>query len=263
MDKRFESLIQEIAREEHVSPNAVRSAVTAVMGRLPNSPTRRNYMQAKGLLKQQIQQAQRNLMPQSHTVIHMRVLRISQGGSAEGETGSGVSIVLPHGQQRRKHRVGETIPVVVINHTKNAIIVSEQHHLLMARLFTECAPRGTEMRAFTRITNGATVIAAVSNSSEDRDQTARALSDLLREEVQIVPWSDDRETFLRTVLAPAHFDRVAVEGHNAIVYAENPAEVIGLHGARVNLAARLTGMHIQVRNSRKVSVLAEAVGVVR
>ena len=78
------------------------------------------------------------------------------------------------------------------------------------------------------------------------------VSELKGERVDVVLWSDDPATCVANALSPAHVSRVVVDPETkyaTVIVPDNQLTLaIGKKGQNARLAARLTGMHIDIKN---------------
>ena len=79
------------------------------------------------------------------------------------------------------------------------------------------------------------------------------LSELVTEHVDIVPWSDDPEQFVAAALGPAKVDAVTIERvtrtATVLVPKNQLSLAIGRDGQNARLAAKLTGLRIDIKAS--------------
>jgi len=79
------------------------------------------------------------------------------------------------------------------------------------------------------------------------------LSELVNEHVDIVPWSDDPEAFVAAALGPAKADRVTIDRvtrtATVLVPKNQLSLAIGRDGQNARLAAKLTGLRIDIKAS--------------
>jgi N utilization substance protein A len=87
------------------------------------------------------------------------------------------------------------------------------------------------------------------------------LSELASEHVDIVPWSDDAETFVASSLGPAKADSVSIDRNTRTATVLVPrgqlSLAIGRDGQNARLAARLTGLRIDIKPSESDEAPAE------
>jgi N utilization substance protein A len=79
------------------------------------------------------------------------------------------------------------------------------------------------------------------------------LSELVTEHVDIVPWSDDPEAFVAAALGPAKVEKVAIDRvtrtATVLVPRNQLSLAIGRDGQNARLAAKLTGLRIDIKPS--------------
>ncbi|MGI6229638.1 MAG: transcription termination factor NusA [Tractidigestivibacter sp.] len=96
------------------------------------------------------------------------------------------------------------------------------------------------------------------------------VSELRGERVDVVPWSDDPARCVANALSPARVTRVIIQpsensddphdrGHATVIVPDDQLSLaIGKEGQNARLAARLTGMHIDIKNeSLAASIMSE------
>jgi N utilization substance protein A len=78
------------------------------------------------------------------------------------------------------------------------------------------------------------------------------VSELRGERVDVVAWSDDPARCVASALSPARVSRVIIDDENGyatvIVPDDQLSLAIGKEGQNARLAARLTGLHIDIKN---------------
>ena len=165
-----------------------------------------------------------------------------------------------------------------------SIVVSRTHPDLIRRLFELEVPEVydgvVEIRSIAREA-GVRSKVAVSSLDERLDpvgacvgpkgsRVRAVVSELRGERVDVVLWSDDPAKCVANALSPARVSRVLVDDEDnyatVIVPDDQLSLAIGKEGQNARLAARLTGMHIDIKNeslARKVmSEMPEDVDVV-
>ena len=147
-----------------------------------------------------------------------------------------------------------------------AIIISRTHPDLIKRLFELEVPEVydgvVEVRSVAR-EPGVRSKVAVSSYDERLDpvgacvgpkgsRVRTVVSELRGERVDVVLWSDDPARCVANALSPAKVTRVLVDPENnyatVIVPDDQLSLAIGKEGQNARLAARLTGMHIDIKN---------------
>ena len=151
-------------------------------------------------------------------------------------------------------------------HSRPSIVISRTHPDLIRRLFELEVPEiydgVVEIRSIAR-EPGARSKVAVSSYDERLDpvgacvgpkgsRVRTVVSELRGERVDVVLWSDDPAKCVASALSPAKVSRVLVDAENnyatVIVPDDQLSLAIGKEGQNARLAARLTGMHIDIKN---------------
>ena len=82
------------------------------------------------------------------------------------------------------------------------------------------------------------------------------LSELNGEKIDLVNWYDDTEKYIRSALCPAKILSVKISNENTsalvIVDSSNVSLAIGKNGQNVKLAARLVGLHLDVKTPEQL-----------
>ena len=151
-------------------------------------------------------------------------------------------------------------------HSRPSIVISRTHPKLIERLFELEVPEiydgVVEIRSIAR-EPGARSKVAVSSTDERLDpvgacvgpkgsRVRTVVGELRGERVDVVLWSDDPAKCVASALSPAKVSRVIVDADNnyatVIVPDDQLSLAIGKEGQNARLAARLTGMHIDIKN---------------
>ena len=147
-----------------------------------------------------------------------------------------------------------------------SIIISRTHPDLLRRLFELEVPEVydgvVEVRSVAREAGVRSKVAV--SSYDDRldpvgacvgpkgSRVRTVVSELRGERVDVVLWSDDPARCVANALSPAKVSRVLVDAENnyatVIVPDDQLSLAIGKEGQNARLAARLTGMHIDIKN---------------
>jgi N utilization substance protein A len=136
-------------------------------------------------------------------------------------------------------------------------------HRLMEAEVPEIKAGTVEVRALAREPGLRTKIAVFSNEPGldpvgacvgPKGVRHRAiLSELASEHVDVVPWSDDAETFVAAALGPARVDSVSIDRATRTATVMVPRAqlslAIGRDGQNARLAAKLTGFRIDIKPS--------------
>ena len=147
-----------------------------------------------------------------------------------------------------------------------SIVVSRTHPDLIRRLFELEVPEGydgvVEVRSVAR-EPGVRSKVAVSSNDDHLDpvgacvgpkgsRVRTVVSELRGERVDVVLWSDDPAKCVASALSPARVSRVIIDPEDnyatVIVPDDQLSLAIGKEGQNARLAARLTGMHIDIKN---------------
>ena len=151
-------------------------------------------------------------------------------------------------------------------HSRPSIVISRTHPDLIRRLFELEVPEiydgVVEIRSIAREA-GARSKVAVSSLYDHLDpvgacvgpkgsRVRTVVGELRGERVDVVLWSDDPARCVANALSPAKVSRVLVDEENnyatVIVPDDQLSLAIGKEGQNARLAARLTGMHIDIKN---------------
>ena len=150
--------------------------------------------------------------------------------------------------------------------SRPSIVVSRTHPDLIRRLFElevhEFYDGIVEIRSVAREAGVRSKVAV--SSIDDRldpvgacvgpkgSRVRTVVSELRGERVDVVQWSDDPARCVENALSPARVTSVLVDEENnyatVIVPDEELSNAIGKRGQNARLAARLTGMHIDIKN---------------
>ncbi len=147
-----------------------------------------------------------------------------------------------------------------------SIVVSRTHPDLIRRLFELEVPEVydgvVEVRSVAR-EPGVRSKVAVSSNDDHLDpvgacvgpkgsRVRTVVSELRGERVDVVLWSDDPAKCVASALSPARVSRVIIDPEDnyatVIVPDDQLSLAIGKEGQNARLAARLTGMHIDIKN---------------
>ena len=165
-------------------------------------------------------------------------------------------------------------------HSRPSIVISRTHPDLIRRLFELEVPEiydgVVEIRSIAR-EPGARSKVAVSSYDERLDpvgacvgpkgsRVRTVVGELRGERVDVVLWSDDPATCVSHALSPAKVSRVIVDRDNnyatVIVPDDQLSLAIGKEGQNARLAARLTGLHIDIKNEKLAASILKGMPVV-
>lgn len=159
-----------------------------------------------------------------------------------------------------------TVQPVRGEHSRPSIVISRTHPDLIRRLFELEVPEiydgVVEIRSVAREAGARSKVAV--SSLDDRldpvgacvgpkgSRVRTVVGELRGERVDVVLWSDDPARCVANALSPAKVSRVLVDDENnyatVIVPDDQLSLAIGKEGQNARLAARLTGMHIDIKN---------------
>ncbi|MBC2856487.1 MAG: transcription termination factor NusA [Cetobacterium sp.] len=188
----------------------------------------------------------------------------------------GIEAILPIAEQSAAdvYRVGERIKVYVVEVEKTSkfpkIVISRKNEGLLKKLFEleipEISEGVIEIKAVAREAGSRAKVAVFSN--DDNIDTVGAcigqkglrirniVNELNGEKIDIVVWKDSIQEFVSAVLSPAKVKSVEVleEGATARVMVESSqlSLAIGKNGQNARLAAKLTGMRVDIKTDDTV-----------
>ncbi len=234
---------------------------------------------AKQVIIQGIREAERGLMIQEYEdkkgeIITAKVQRVDPvNGNLSVDTGTSVATLMRSEQiPGEYYRVGDMIKVYVMEVRKEAtrgpvVTLSRTHPGLVKRLFELEVPEirdGTVIiRNITREAGSRTKI-AVESREENVDPVGACIGargmrintvvdELDGEKIDVIPYSEDAETYIKAALSPANVNTVFVDEEQktcrVYVNADQLSLAIGKEGQNARLAARLTGYKIDIKTS--------------
>ena len=233
---------------------------------------------AKSVIIQGIREAERNVAREVYAskteeVIRADVVSVEENGDAVVFTGSG-NVVLPVSEQIPNEvlKPGQEICVYIQTVNKEArgpiVTLSRKHANFIRRLFEQQIPEILEgtvlIRGLTREAGSRTKIAVESRDPEvdamgacignHGERINRILDELAGEKIDIIRYSDVPEEYIAAALAPAEVESVTmVEEKKAYVVVDRDqlSLAIGKEGQNARLAAKLTGMKIDIHSSEE------------
>ncbi len=241
---------------------------------------RRNAIQnGKQIVIQKVREAERQYIydrfkGKENDIINGIIRRIDEKKNIFVEF-DGIEAILPTTEQSPAYRVGERLKVFLAEVEKTnkfpKIVISRKHEGLLKKLFELEIPEITsgliEIKAVAREA-GSRAKVAVYSADPNIDTVGACIgqkglriknivNELNGEKIDIVIWKESVEEFVSAVLSPAKVKSVEV------IEAENTARVIvdnsqlslaiGKNGQNARLAAKLTGMRVDIKteNSSK------------
>ncbi|MBR5277984.1 MAG: transcription termination/antitermination protein NusA [Clostridia bacterium] len=173
-------------------------------------------------------------------------------------------------------QVGDRIKVFITEIKKEtrgpSIVLSRIHPGMINRLFELEVPEIkdgiVEIKRVAREAGSRTKIAVISND-ERVDAIGACIgpkgarknnitAELFGEKLDIIPYSEDNETFISAALAPATVESVTKlpdsdRSYRVIVAEDQLSLAIGKEGQNARLAAKLTGLKIDIKSSASVT----------
>ena len=230
---------------------------------------------AKSVIIQGIREGERKVMQESYEnqkeeIITATVLKVdSENGNVVLDTGTGRAVLLKSEQiPGEVFYVDDKIKVFVMEVNKEAkgplVTLSRVHPGLVRRMFELEIPEIQDgivlVKGVAREAGSRTKI-AVWSRDEDVDAVGACIGahgmrinsivdELDGEKIDIVKYSETPEEFVAAALAPAEVKSVTFTAERAcrvIVDADQLSLAIGMRGQNARLAARLTGMKIDIK----------------
>lgn len=242
---------------------------------------RRNAIQnGKQIVIQKVREAEREYVydrfkVREHDIINGIIRRIDERKNIFIEF-DGIEAILPPVEQSPAdtYRVGERIKVYLVEVEKTnkfpKIIISRKHEGLLRKLFELEIPEITsgliEIKAVAREAGSRAKVAVYSTDSNIDTVGAcigqkglrikNIVNELNGEKIDIVIWKESVEEFVSAVLSPAKVISVEVveEENTARVIVDNSqlSLAIGKNGQNARLAAKLTGMRVDIKTLDRV-----------
>jgi len=231
---------------------------------------------AKQVIVQRLREVEREVALEEYKekegeIVGVQVQRL-EGRNVVVDLGKTMGIMYPEDQiAGENYRVGERLRVYVVKveaSTKGPVIlVSRAHPKMVAKLFEleipEIASGVVEIKSLAREAGARTKI-AVWTDQEGIDPIGSCvgqkgtridtiISELNREKIDIIEWSEDPAEYISNALSPAKVLNVEIneEAKEALVTVpeEQLSLAIGKGGQNVRLAAKLTGWKIDVKST--------------
>jgi N utilization substance protein A len=183
---------------------------------------------------------------------------------------------IPH--ERYEH--GARLKAYIVEVRKSArgpqIIVSRTHPGLIKRLFELEVPEIldgiVEIKSVAREPGHRSKIAVVSNDNNvdpvgacvgsKGSRVRMVMNELRGEKIDIIKWTDDQGEFVANALSPAKVKEVRIQddGETALVIVPDYqlSLAIGKEGQNARLAARLTGLRVDIKSESQVKADKEA-----
>lgn len=184
-------------------------------------------------------------------------------------------LILPREEQipKERYRKGEVIRAVIKDVIKEKkgpkIIISRGDNMFLARLFEMEIPEiydgVVEIKAIAREPGERAKVAVISN--DERIDPVGAcvgmkgvrihsiVKELNNENIDVIPWYDDKEQFLKRAFYPAKIKKVEIDESNkkAILWADadQVSLIVGRGGQNIRLIGKLIGFDIDVIREEK------------
>ncbi|OQY09628.1 MAG: transcription termination/antitermination protein NusA [Fusobacteriia bacterium 4572_132] len=243
---------------------------------------RRNAVQnAKQIVIQKVRETERdNLYNEFNkkigTIINGIIRRIDERGNIYIDFNE-VEAILPTKEQSILDRyiVGNRIKVYVEDVIKSTkfpkIIISRKSEELLKSVFELEIPEIEEgtivIKSIVREAGSRAKVAVFSENSEvdtigacigqNGSRIKMIVEELKGEKIDIIKWKEKKEEFISNALSPAKITRVNILENNkeakVIVPKEQLSLAIGKNGQNVRLAAKLTGMKIDIKTEEEVN----------
>lgn len=254
---------------------------------IPGDFGRMAAMTAKQVILQKIREAEREIIFADYKGVENTVLvgtvQRREGRMIIVDIGRTTGIIKPEDQmQADRYRSGDRLKLFVREVSLGTrgvqILLSRTHEMLVRHLFETEIPEigegSVEIKAIAREAGSRTKIAVIGHDSRidpigacigqrgTRIQTI--IAELAGEKIDIVEWSADVETFLKSALAPAKIGRMDIDLEERIATVHVPADqlslAIGKSGQNVRLAARLTSMKVNIFEEGSTAPVSDEIG---
>lgn len=230
---------------------------------------------AKQVIIQGIREAERGLMVKEYEskkeeIITVTVDRVDPvNGNLTVDTGTGRATLLKTEQiPGESFAVGERVKVFIMEVRKEAkgplVTLSRTHPGLVRRLFEMEVPEiqdGTVIIQNIAREAGSRSKMAVYSRDENVDPVGACIGsrgmringiveELHGERIDIIPYNESAESYIRAALAPAAVGEVVLDGERSarvIVAPDQLSLAIGKEGQNARLAAKLTGYKIDIK----------------
>ncbi len=243
----------------------------------PDEFRRLSAITGKQVIVQAIREAERGMMIKEYEekkeeIVTAVVDRVDpETGSVRLNMGNGYATLLKSEQiPGESFEAGEHVKVYVIEVKKEAkgpfVTLSRTHAGLVKRLFElnipEIADGTVIIKNIAREAGSRTKISVMSRDGDvdpigtcvgPQNQRKAVITDELGgEKIDIIRYSDEAEEYVKAALAPANAERVEMDGERSCKVYVAPDQLslaIGKEGQNARLAARLTGMKIDIKTT--------------
>ena len=241
-----------------------------------NNLSRASASLARNVMKQKIREAEKLAVYEEYSdLLDEMVLGIVE--SVEDKfvlVNLGRTIAMMPGSAKipgERYYEGQKLRVIITEVKKETkgsqVLVSRADAKLVKRLFEKEVPeifQGiVEIKAIARDAGARSKVAVFSKESgldpvgacvgPKGNRVRQVVQDLRNERIDIIPWSDDSATYIKSALSPAKVERVLIneDTHTAtvIVASDQLSLAIGKEGQNARLAAQLTGWRIDIKST--------------
>lgn len=241
---------------------------------------RRNAIQnAKQIVIQKVREAEREhiyevFKERENDIVTGIIRRIDEKRNIFIEI-SGIELILPPIEQSMSdtYRVGERIKVFLVAVEKTnkfpKIIISRKSEGLLKKLFEleipEISSGMIEIKSVAREAGSRAKVAVYSDVpnldtvgacvGQKGNRIRNVVNELNGEKIDIVVWKENVEEFVSAVLSPAEVESVEILEDGTAKVLVNHSQLslaIGKNGQNARLAAKLTGMRVDIKVSDKV-----------
>ena len=242
---------------------------------------------AKQVVIQRVREAEREKVHEEYSckigeIIHGTVQQVERGNyivyiSKQTEA------IIPSREQNRKERFKQGDPVMAclieVNDTTKGpqLILSRTHALFLRSLFQkevpEIAQGRVEINEIAREPGSRSKVAVISHEHSvdpvgacvglKGSRVQSIVKEIGGERIDIIPWSDDPEEFVRRALSPALILKTipdqATKNMRVVVLDDQLSLAIGRSGQNVRLASKLTGWQIDLMTKDELAGREEVV----
>ncbi|MGM9657997.1 MAG: transcription termination factor NusA [Eubacteriales bacterium] len=235
---------------------------------------------AKQVIVQAIREAEHGMMIKEYEekqekIVSAVVVRVDPtSGHATLEVGSNEMVLFRHEQIAGETlSVGDRIKVYITEIKRDtrspSVVLSRTHPGMIKRLFEleipEVADGTVEIKSVAREAGSRTKVAVISNDPKVDPIGAcigargvrknNVTKELAGEKIDIIPYSDEPETFIAASLAPASVISVCKlpdsdRSYRVTVASDQLSLAIGKEGQNARLAAKLTGCKIDIKSEK-------------
>jgi N utilization substance protein A len=234
---------------------------------------------AKQVVIQKVREAEREKIHEEYTkrigeIIHGTVQQIERGNYIV-YISKQIEAIIPLREQNRKERFSQGDPImgclIEVNDTSRGpqLILSRTHALFLNSLFQkevpEIAQELVEIKEIAREPGSRSKVAVVSHDRSvdpvgacvglKGSRVQSIVKEIGGERIDIVPWSEDPDEFVRKALSPAVVLKTVADRQansmTVVVSDDQLSLAIGKSGQNVRLASKLTGWQIDLMTRKE------------